>query len=296
MDFTLGSAKKQLLTNELRNRLENGIDLPVLPEVARELILLRNKPAADISDLVAIVAQDPVISGQIMRHGRMSIYGYGERITSLNDAVQLVLGYEKALHLAMGLSAGKSLRIMMAGPLGQRAVWRCALKNSFLSQGLAKELATDIRPSLGLSYLAGLMHDIGYLVFGVLYPQEFSELNDMVDKYDQIGARELEFHAVGVSHDMIGSLLLHNWNLPEEVVIAAAEHHFPDYGGKHAIYAKLVYLANQLIHNDAEATYSDKTMAVFNELGLDDTAVQRVLESFNNMESDFEVMVEELVA
>lgn len=296
MDHIPETTNKQFLINELRNRLENGIDLPVLPDVAHELIMLRNQSSANVTSLVAIIDRDPVISAQIMRHGHMAIYGYGGRVTCLDEAIQLVLGYEKALHLAMGLAAGKSLRVMMHGPLGLRAVWRHSLECALLSQSLAKELPIKGRPSLGLSYLSGLLHDIGYLLFGVLYPQEFAALNEIVEEYDHVDIREIEFHIVGVSHDMIGSLLLRNWNLPEEVVVAVAEHHFPDYDGKHAVYTKLVYLANQLIYSDDETGYSDKTTSMFKELGLDEGAVQRVLASLKEMNSEFEVMVKELVA
>ena len=296
MDPILNPTRKQLLTDELRSRLDKGVDLPILPEVAYELIMLRSQPTADVADLVSIVAKDPVIAAQFMRHGRMAIYGYGERIESIEEVIQLVLGYDKALHLAMGLSAGKSLPIEMGGPLGARSIWNFSLRNALVCQSLAKELPSLNRPSLGLSYLAGLLHNIGFLLFGVMYPQEFKVLNGVVEKYNHIDARELEFHVVGISHDMIGSMLLRNWNLPDEVAVAAAEHHFPDYDGKHAIYAKLVYLANQLIHMRDEATYSDKVLAMLKGLGLDEAAVQRVLASLNEMSSDIDVMVEELVA
>jgi len=296
MSHIIDPTRKQILGTELRNRLENGIDLPVLPEIARELILLRNRPATEVADLVAIIAKDPVVSAQIMRHGRMPIYGYGERVESLDEAIQLVLGYDKALHLAMGLSAGKNLQVEMDGPLGAKATWMHGLKCAVVSQSLAKELPAENRPGLGLAYLAGLMHDIGFLLFGVLYPQEFSTLNKTVEQYNQIEARELEFHVVGITHDMVGSTLLRNWNLPAEVVVAAAEHHFPDYDGLHAIFAKLVYLANQLIHMSDEATYSDKALTMIDRLGLDEVAVQRVMASLNEMSSDFDVMVEEMVA
>jgi len=296
MSHIIDPTRKQILITELRNRLEKGVDLPVLPDIARELILLRNRPTAEVADLVAIIAKDPVVSAQIMRHGRMPVYGYGERIESLDEAIQLVLGYDKALHLAMGLSAGKSMKIEMDGPLGARSTWLHGLKCAVVSQSLAKEMSVEDRPGLGLAYLAGLMHDIGFLLFGVLYPQEFSALNKTVEQYNQIEARELEFHVVGITHDMVGSTLLRNWNLPAEVVVAAAEHHFPDYDGKHAIFAKLVYLANQLIHMNDEATYSDKALAMFDHLGLDEVAVQRVLASLNEMSLDFDVMVEDMVA
>ena len=296
MSHIIDPTRKQVLSVELRNRLENGVDLPVLPDIARQLILLRNRPTAEITDLVAVVAKDPVISAQIMRHGRMPIYGYGDRVDSLEEAIQLVLGYDKALHLAMGLSAGKSLKIEKNGPLGARATWSYGLQCAVVSQSLARELPAKDRPGLGLAYLAGLMHDIGFLLFGVLYPQEFSTLNKTVEQYDQIEARELEFHVVGITHDMVGSALLSTWNLPDEVVVAAAEHHFPDYDGKHAIFSKLVYLANQLVHMSDEVKYSERTLAMFEQLGLDEAAVQRVLVTLNEMSSDFELMVEDMVA
>jgi len=296
MSYIIDPTRKQILSVELRSRLENGVDLPVLPGIARELILLRNRSTAEVEDLVSIVAKDPVISAQIMRHGRMPIYGYGGRIESLDEAVQLVLGYDKALHLAMGLSAGKSLQIEKNGPLGARATWSHGLKCAVVSQSLAKELPVNVRPGLGLAYLAGLMHDIGFLLFGVLYPQEFSTLNNTVEQYNQIEARELEFHVVGITHDMVGSALLRIWNLPGEVVVAAAEHHFPDYDGQHAIYSKLVYLANQLANMTSEATYSDKALAMFDHLGLDEAAVQRVLANFNEVSSDLDLVVDDMAA
>ncbi len=296
MELIFDSTRKQRLNDELRSRLKTGVDLPVLPEVAHELLLLRNRPSADVADLVRIIAKDPVISAQFIRYGRMAIYGYGERIESIGEVIQLVLGYEKALYMAMGLSAGKSLRIEMDGPLGARATWQHSLKSALVCQFLAKELPSENRPNQGLSYLAGLLHEIGFLVLGVLYPQELSALNRTVGAYNQVDARELEFHCLGISHDLIGSQLLHNWNLPEEVVAAAAEHHFPEYDGKHALYAKLVYLANQLIHMSDGATYSDKDLLMFNELGLDEAVVQKALVNLDEMTSDLDAMVEELVA
>ncbi len=296
MELIFDSTRKQRLNDELRSRLKTGVDLPVLPDVAHELILLRNRPSADVADVVRIITKDPVISAQFMRYGRMAIYGYGERIESIDEVIQLVLGYEKALYMAMGLSAGKSLRIEMDGPLGAKATWQNSLKNALVSQFLAKELPSENRPNEGLSYLAGLLHEIGFLVLGVLYPQEFAALNRTVGTYNQMEARELEFHCLGISHDMIGSQLLHNWSLPEEVVTAVAEHHFPEYDGKHAIYAKLVYLANRLIHMSDGVTYSDKDLLMFAELGLDEAAIERVLANLNEMASDLDVMVEKLVA
>ncbi len=295
MVTTYNNSRTQNLVDDLRHRLNKGVELPVLPEIARELILLRNRTNVDIPDLVAIVQKDAVLSAQLLRQARMSIYGYGERIQTVDDAIKQVIGFDSALHLALGLSAGKSLRIEQGGPLGMKNLWLNSLQTAVLVHALAKELPVVSRPNLGLSYLAGLMHDIGYLLIGSLYPLEFEKLNRVTVEIDDIHAREREFQCIGLTHDMIGSMLLRNWGLPEEIIVAAAEHHFPDYDGQHAVYAKLVNLANLLIKND-EAMLSDKDLAMLKKIHLDEVAVERSLEKLTEMKSELGDMVYELVA
>ncbi len=290
------STEKQAFSEKFRTRLEEGKDLPVMPDIANKLLLLRNNPGADVVDLVGLVEKDPVISSQLLSFARMSIYGYGSRIKTLNDAIQLVLGYEKALHQAIGLSIGRSLKMDLNGPLGLRAFWAYSLRSAILTQALAKQMASDERPNEGVCYLAGLVQDIGFLLLGQLYPDVFSRLNKMVVRYDSNRVRELEYHFIGLSHDMVGSALLKKWNLPEEIVIAVREHNFPDYDGKHSIYAKLVSLANQVLELVSEHEDISTLENVYSRLGLDKNAIQTSLESVKAIDADMDQMVEELVA
>ena len=296
MDLVYSSTEKQTFSKELRTRLEEGNDLPVMPEIANQLLLLRNKPGADVADLVGVVEKDPVISSQLLRFARMSIFGYGERIKTVNDSIQLVLGYEKALHQAVGLSIGRSLSMELHGPLGLRAFWRHSLRSAVLTQALAKKIASDRRPNEGVCYLAGLVQDIGFLLLGELYPDVFSRLNKMVLGYDSNRLRELEYHFIGLSHDMVGSALLKKWNLPEEIIIAVREHNFPDYDGEQAIYAKLLNLANQLLQLVDEYEEVSVIEDVYSGLGLDIEAVEKSLESVKAIDADMSQMVDELVA
>ncbi len=296
MELMSNSARKQRVVEELRHRLRNEIDLPVLPKVANELLQLRNKASADVGTLVDVISEDPAISVQILRYARMAGFGYGERIKTLTDAIQLVLGYDKTMHLAIGLSAGQSLPVEVGGPLGLRKFWSQSLRCAVLTQALAKELPSAVRPSLGLCYLSGLLHNIGYLLYGTLYPEEFAILNAASAKYDQIEIRELEFICIGISHDMIGNYLLRAWNLPEEIIMAAGEHHFPDFDGKHAIYPKLVYLASLLIRMKDDPTFVDQPWAKFEAIGLNEQTAQKALASLDDISTELDQMAEELVA
>lgn len=298
MNTMLSPDQKQLFATEFRQRLEQKIELPPLPEVARELLLLRNRANADAASLIAVVERDPAIAAQLLTYARLSVFGYGNRIKSLDEAVQLVLGYEKALHMAMGIGAGKSLRMQAEGPLGRNAFWHHSLHTGMLTQALAVALPAQQRPQMGLAYLAGLLHDIGHMLFGHLYPEEFAMLNQLVSSYPDRDVREMELLGFGVSHDMIGLWLMQAWDMPEEIVVAVGEHYFSDYGGKHALYPRLVAFANQLlkIEFNESAMAGNRDLILVDSLGLDDERVNRALGRVLEVSPQLEVMARELAA
>ncbi len=299
MEYMLSATRKQEFVAEFRQRLEKTKDLPTLPDVARKLIRLKNSPDASIHELTEIIEQDPSISMQIVRYARMSSFGYGERIKTIEDAVQLVLGFNRALHMALGISAGKSLNMPSDGPLGYVKLWEHALHVAILAQSLAKELPEDKPADPGISYLAGLVHDIGFMLLGHLYPNEFTVLSKLLERCNSRDLRELEFQCLGISHDMVGLYLLRSWDMPSEVAVAVGEHHFPDYGGEHAIYAKLVYLANYLLTLEGleyiNCNASDNRLDI-EQLGLGDEQIERALLSVRNMSPELCVLAKELAA
>jgi len=298
MEYMLSAERKQAFVVEFRRCLEKSVDLPALPEVAQELLALGDNPDANISDLTAIISRDPGVSLQILQFARLSGFGYGERIKTIEDAVQLVLGFNKALHMAMGLSAGRSLKMPNGGPLGRKRFWEHSLHSAMLAQLLAKELPADKGADPGISYLAGLVHDIGFLLLGHLYPTEFATLSRLIEKCSDRELRELEFQCLGISHDMIGLFLMKAWKMPEEIIAAVGEHHFPDYGGKHAIYAKLVYLANQLLIQQGRGygEQNNYVLSAMPELGLEETQIERALTGLHELSPEMARLAEDMAA
>lgn len=298
MSYMLSLDKKKIFAAEFRQRLEQKIELPPLPEVARELLMLRNRANTEIEGLTNILKRDPAIAAQLLGYARLSVFGYGDRIKTLNEAVQLVLGYDKALHMAMGMAAGKSLQMQAEGPLGRKAFWQHSLRTAMLTQTLGAALPAAQQPHAGISYLAGLLHDIGYMLFGHLYPKEFAMLNQLVSSHPDREVRDIELLGFGVNHDMIGRWLMQSWGMPEELVVAAGEHYFFDYDGRHAIYPKLVALANQLLKiEDADsALASCNELILPSTLGLDDEKVNRALKRMREVSPQFDIIARELAA
>ncbi len=298
MSNILRPEQKHIFATGFRQRLESAIELPPLPEVARELLLLKGANNADTASLINVVARDASVAAQLLSYARFSLFGYGDRISTLEDAVILVLGYDKALHMAMGIAAGKSLQMQAEGPLGRKAFWQHSLQMVTLTQALGMALPPEQRPDPGICYLAGLLHDIGYMLFGHFYPEEFAMLNQLIGEYPDREVRELELVGFGISHDMIGRWLMQAWGMPEKIVVAVGEHCFFDYDGKHAIYPKLVAFANQLlkIEHSESALAGNKELILVDSLGLDDQRVRRALDRVLAVSAPLGIMARELAA
>lgn len=272
---------------EVKQRIKDLACLPPMPEVARELLMLRNRDG-EVEQLAALIERDPSLSAQLVRYARAPAYGYGDRIASVAHAIMLVLGYDKAMNLALALSAGQTLKMPAAGPLGRKAFWLSSLKTANLSLALANKVARAQRPNPGTCYLAGLMHDFGQLVFAHLYPQHYALLSKLYAIDPTQDLRELELSCFGVSHDYIGMWLMRAWDMPEEVIVAVSESFFPDYDGEFAIYAKVVALAAS--HHRA-ATPSEQALERLGIQAVDFNELTAVLGDAQDQLEDFAAML-----
>jgi HD-like signal output (HDOD) protein len=271
---------KREFSENFRNRLQLLEQLPALPETAQQLLRLRNNPDADSKQLVTIIDSDPSLAAQVIRYAQLAGFGYGGRITSSEQAVSLVLGFSPALYMVLGLATAPSMKIANTGPLARTVIWQQGLATAALCQELSKAMPKEKEISSGLAYLSGLFHNFGYLLFGHFYPEEYRYLNEIVDRHPNEKIRALELHAFGISHDMIGMWLMRAWKMPEEICTAVAEHHFPDYEGKHADYAKLIALANRLLNNSGmgdSCSYIEND-ALLESLGISQEQAQSAME------------------
>lgn len=256
---------------ELQQRVHNLAVLPPLPDTARRLLQLRATSTATVADLSGIITADPVLTAQVIRYARSGFFGYRPRVETLQDAISHVLGFDLVLHLALGLSASRALRPPLDGPLGLRALWRHAAHCAGLAQALGTQLPTAARGTPGLLCLAGLLHDIGYAVLGHLFRPEFYLLNNAVAANPDIPVTLIEKRLLGVEHTQLGSWLLKAWEMPEEVVTAAQEHHDEYYSGVHARYANVVLLADHLLkrYQPSDAADIEPPAVVLTAVGLE---------------------------
>ena len=285
-------------SQNFRSILEQAGQVPPFPETARELLKLRNNPDANLEQLADLIEKDPSLAAFILKYARMSIFGYGNRITSVHHAISLVLGFNTALNLTMSIASSGCLKLPNHGALGRARIWSQTLECAALCRELCHIMTKKNLINCELIYLSGLFHNFGYLLFGHLYPKEFSYLNDLVTRYPGQDARSLQLQVFGITHDTIGMYLIKSWNLPEEIAITVAEQHFPDYSGKHASYVKLIAVANRLLQNPVltdGCPYVDTTI-LMESLGINELEANAAHEKIHGCQSEFLTLAQELVA
>lgn len=279
---------KQFTERRIHQRLEDTLELPPLPETAQRIIKLRSDPDADINDLANIVELDPSLAAQVVSWASSPYYSAPGKIKSVHDAIVRVLGFDMVLNLALGLALGRSMnhQAMSQGQIKQ--YWRNAVCTAATVEGLVTSIAREHRPGFGMSYLSGLLYNFGMFVTAEVFPPYFSNIERHCEVNPHVSRASVEQHLIGVSSCQIASWLMQIWNMPEEIVVALRHQNNPLYRGEHCVYAKIIYVARQLLANHGfGGNYQDLPAPLLEELHLDiETAnitVENILESADDL-------------
>ncbi|BFM13759.1 HDOD domain-containing protein [Simiduia litorea] len=282
---------RQFTELRVKERLEETLELPPLPETAQRIIKLRVDPNADISDLANIVETDPSLAAQVVSWAASPYYSAPGKIKSIHDAIVRVLGFDMVLNLALGLSLGKTLAMPTDGPFGVTPYWRHSVYMAAAMEGLVTAIPRDNRPSFGMAYLSGLLFNFGYLVMSEVFPPYFHKLCRMMEANPHVDHTLAEKHLLGLTRDHIAGWLMELWNMPDEVAYALRFQNEPTCQGPHAAYAKLLFVARRLLSQRGLrcGPKLEIPASVYEELQLDpikaETTIDNILESSVELEN-----------
>ena len=243
----LRSALKNFTGLRIRQRLDDTLEIPPLPETAQRILHLRMNPNAEIGQLADIVEADPSLAAQVVSWASSSFYAAQTPVKSIYDAIQRVLGFDLVMNLAMGLALGRTLEQPRDQAEGYVGYWTQAIWMAQATSVIIAMMPRRERPVFGLAYLGGLLHNFGYLVLAHVFPPHFSLMCRYTEVNRHVDNSYVEHHLLGITREQIGGTLMDLWNMPEEVTAAIRHQKNPDYQGEHAIYANALYLARALL-------------------------------------------------
>ncbi len=275
------AAINQFTPLRIKQRLSETLDLPPLPETARRIIELRVDPNADTTQLANIVELDPGMAAQVVSWARSPYYGVKGEIKSVEDAVIRVLGFDLVINLALGLSLGRTLSVPKHGPQGYQSFWQQAVVTAALMGELARLMPAKQRPNTGTAYLCGLLHNFGYLILGHVFPPQFSLINRHIEANPHINRSLIEKYLIGLNREQVSSLLMQQWRMPEEVVVALRNQHNPAYDGEFNVCANLLHIATRSLRTFGfgDGANESPTDEIFESLNISADSARTVTEN-----------------
>jgi HD-like signal output (HDOD) protein/prolyl-tRNA editing enzyme YbaK/EbsC (Cys-tRNA(Pro) deacylase) len=243
----INQAIEKFTSLRIKQRLEDTLELPPLPQSAQDIIRLRANPDASADELADIIERDPSLAAQVVSWASSSFYNAPGKIKSVHDAIIRVLGFDMVMNLAMGLALGKTLKVPQDQPAGYAPYWQQAMWMALGTTSLISKIEPKQRPSFGLSYLSGLLHNFGYLVLAHIFPPHFKLMCRYIEANRHLDTAYIEHFLLGITREQIGSQLMSVWNMPEEVITALRHQKSPASAEEHAEYACLLQLTHHLL-------------------------------------------------
>jgi putative nucleotidyltransferase with HDIG domain len=236
--------KQQPNPQRIRRVTESIINLPTLPTVVSKMLDLIDNPKTSAASLARLISTDQTLTARILKLANSAYYGFPREITTVNMAI-VVLGFNTVREMGLSLSVFEVLKNSEDGELFDLSrFW----EHSIGCGVAARTVAHKYRPELaGEAFVAGLLHDIGKVIFNQYFKDDFLEIMRLVHN-GAMSLDEAEREIMGTTHAEVGGWLAEKWNLPKLIVDSITYHHTPFDARSSVQFVSLICIANYLVH------------------------------------------------
>jgi HD-like signal output (HDOD) protein len=173
---------------------------------------LVNSNDSSLDECEEVIQLDPALTSRIFRVANSA--AYAANATNVSDAIRYI-GFKRVRELVFNagvFSQFSSVRV----PPEWEVFW---LRNIFTAR-LSEQIAALYFQTDGSEYLAGLIHDIGWLLLVTYFPEEFARI-----VASEKSISEAEREVLPFSHANIAAAIAARSTLPLRAVDAIAYHH-----------------------------------------------------------------------
>lgn len=227
--------------DNIKKMLETVNTLPASPALLPRLAsLLNDINNTDIHEIVDIIIFDSALTAKLLQIANSAFFGNSAPIADVGDAINH-LGYDIVFLLAAAITGEKCMKAAPGTGLDAVLLWKHSVTTAFGAQYVGRAARVDGN----LAFTAGLLHDLGKVVFAGMYGKIYTAAFDPT-KRGSITLVEWEMDRYGCNHAQVGATLMENWKLPPNLVGGVKYHHDLAHAGEHAPLAACICLGNAL--------------------------------------------------
>jgi putative nucleotidyltransferase with HDIG domain len=256
-------------------------DLSTTPALLAKILSLVKDDTQSTEDLCEFISRDPAMAQRVLKIANSAFFAHSGQITDIHQAV-LFLGLDRIKSIAVGMTvmnifpASRGFRV--------ENLWIHSYEVAFLASVLTEKIAIT-RPQE--SFLAGLLHDIGRIIF---YGMDHT-LFHTIETTDTM--LEQESSAFGCTHAEAGAWFAEDIGLPNGIVTSIKYHHRPSAAPDEMNLVSLVALAEALTRMfgprvEDDGIWTPEHDAVLLEFSLSNDDLHKVAAKFTAARDDIE--------
>lgn len=245
--------------------------VPSPPSTYFKIVKEIQSPYASVEKIAAFIAEDPAVTAKVLQLANSAVFGLELQVSQPLEAIAYI-GLETTKALVLLAHTVNAFDIKQLGGYSVEALWT----HSVCTGRIAQQIALLEKGGLEMaeqSFAAGLLHDIGKLVYCANLPGLFAKTIALArEEHSNFWEAEAQLFP-NAGHAELGAAILAIWGLPRPIIEAVALHHYPRRLGGHGISPlATVHVANILEHE----THPDTSIILpsqintnyFAELGL----------------------------
>jgi putative nucleotidyltransferase with HDIG domain len=230
------------IAETIRERVQQIETMPAIPAVFLPLMKLLSDSGESVKldEVVRLVSYDGTIAGQCLRVAGSPLFGLPKPPESIKSAV-LTLGLRRVETILLTCCLGQAFpaKKWVLDPV---IFWRHSLGCAMVCRKFSEKLAAADSER---AYMAGLLHDIGFMVNCLAFSKEFSKAMTSAGQ-EGIPLGEAEQSTMGFTHCETGRALAEKWRLADDIIEVITHHHAVEQSQKAQPLVALVHLSDLL--------------------------------------------------
>ena len=226
---------------DFKNIIQDISSLPTLPQAYHQCCHLLELESTDSVALAAVISAEPAMAISVLRLVNSAFYNMPRKIERIDHAISII-GQQSFKQLILTAAIIKAVDSLAHGEIDIEVFWRHSIFTGLVARRLALH---SYLPNCERLFIAGLLHDIGQVIYFDIKPQKSLQVCDLVKRYG-IDITVAEHKVLGFDHQELGYELCKHWQLPTWLQQTILHHHSPQLASEYQAEASIIYLANYI--------------------------------------------------
>jgi HD-like signal output (HDOD) protein len=275
---------------ELSEFVTKANKLYTLPDICLQLKSLVGREDSSVDDIANLVSHDPALTFRVLKLANSALYSRHGNISTIDDAIQKI-GTDELCNIALATSAALVFKGAGRNKIDLKNYWQHSVYCAVLARAL---LFQKTGFNNGSMFVAGLLHNIGFLVVLERLPYYMVTLADIVgEAHKEPG---FEKKTLGFTFINVSSELLKRWNLSEELIEVVLNQCSPEFSEKYRLQCQCmmaaIILADHIFQTNRIISFNTlQELSIMRQLELDSDQLKVIVEkSLDNVQSIVKVI------